>query len=84
MILHVGQVATEAGFVLRFVGRLIVYKAAEPPTARRGIFLRILDHELHCRRLAGDERLNRGGTTLKLFKNNAILNLRINQWDARG
>ena len=45
MPLYVGLVAGEAGSVLRFVDRFAVDESAEAPTARGGVFLRVLDHD---------------------------------------
>jgi hypothetical protein len=40
-------VAGEAGFVHRLVGRFAVFELTEPPAACRGVFSRVLDHQLN-------------------------------------
>src|SRR4051794_15764452 len=50
MVLHVGPVAAEARFVLRFVDGLAADEAAEPSAAGGSVLFRVLDHELNGRR----------------------------------
>src|SRR3712207_3385586 len=55
-----GLVAGKAGVERGIVGGLaLLIELGVPPAARRGVLLRVLDHELEVpgRRVAGDERL---------------------------
>src|ERR1700737_240133 len=58
-----GRVAGEAGFVQPLVARLSVLKVSEPPAARRGVLLGILDHELDIHGGPDNERLSAGEWT---------------------
>src|SRR5215469_15872545 len=50
-------VAGEAGFHKRLLAGFAVFEVSESPAARRGVFLRVLDHKLNVCGGAGDERL---------------------------
>src|ERR1041385_106535 len=50
-----GLVAGVAGLVKRLVARLSVREVRKSPAAGRGIFLRVLDHELDILDRPGDE-----------------------------
>src|ERR1700721_1726172 len=47
----------KACFVQCLTVRFAVLELSKPPARRRGVFLRILDHELEIRRGPGNERL---------------------------
>ena len=51
------QVAGEAGFEICFVVRFAAFELSEPPSARRGVSFRVLDHKLNIRGISGHERL---------------------------
>src|SRR6185437_3793253 len=55
MIAGMGLVTGEACSVLRLVDRLAVDEPAKAPAAGRGVFVRILDHDLNRRGGAGDK-----------------------------
>src|SRR5580658_1194395 len=55
-----GRVTGEAGFVQRLVARLSVLKVSEAPAGRRGILLRVLNHELNIYDGPDKERLSAG------------------------
>jgi hypothetical protein len=58
VVFHIGFVAGEVGFVLRLVGGFAADESAEPPTARRGILLRVFGRDLNGRGGAGNESLH--------------------------
>ena len=67
-----GLVARKAFLVCRFIGRLAVRKIGETPTARRGIFFRVLYHKLHIFRRPGNERLGAAEDFVIFFRWNVL------------
>ena len=68
------QVAGEAGLHQLRVSGFAVGKVAETPTACGGVFLCVLDHELHVHARAGNERLDAGAR--KAFGQDFVVVLR--------
>jgi hypothetical protein len=54
MAFYAGLMASEAGVVLRLVGRFAADETAKTPPARSSIFAGILDHDLDRRGRTGD------------------------------
>jgi hypothetical protein len=51
-------VTRKAGFVHRFVGRFAIFELGVSPAAGRGVFSRVLDHQLNINGGPGNERLS--------------------------